>query len=420
MKIGYACLTKGVKNARFRTCRLQNATDENLREIIEHNLNSLENIIDYNIKNNIKLFRITSDLIPFGSHETNNLDWGLEFKDKFDQIGEKISKSDMRVTMHPGQYTVLNSINQDVVDKAVMDLDYHRRILECLNTSIESKIVLHIGGVYGDKVVAMDRFIENFGKMDESIKDRIVIENDDKSFNIEDVLGVSKKADIPVIFDNLHNEVLPSYNRKEPSEWIKECSHTWKKEDGMQKIHYSQQDNNKKAGGHSTTIDVSVFLQFMDAIQQDIDVMLEVKDKNLSAVKCINATTDKKDIKKLELEWARYKYLILEKDQRTYNKIRELLKDKDSYPVRELYEMIDYALSLDESKKDVVNAALHVWGYFKRDATEKEKLRFMKLIADYEEGQNTVSRFKKMLLQLSQVHNTEYLLNSYYFMDIIK
>lgn len=109
MKIGYACLVIGVKNTNFRSVTMKNASEEKLLEIIEHNLKSLNNIIDYNIENSIKLFRITSDLIPFGSSPVNTLNWWVIFSSQFKSIGEKIRSSDMRVSMHPGEYTVLNS-----------------------------------------------------------------------------------------------------------------------------------------------------------------------------------------------------------------------------------------------------------------------------------------------------------------------
>ena len=109
MKIGYACLVIGVKNTNFRSVTMKNASEEKLLEIIEHNLKSLNNIIDYNIENSIKLLRITSDLIPFGSSPVNTLNWWEIFSSQFKSIGEKIRSSDMRVSMHPGEYTVLNS-----------------------------------------------------------------------------------------------------------------------------------------------------------------------------------------------------------------------------------------------------------------------------------------------------------------------
>lgn len=115
-----------------------------------HNLAALERMIDYNRKNDIKLFRISSDLIPFGSSPINALAWP-EIRKTFDRIGAKIRKNGIRVSLHPGQYTVLNSPTEDVGERAIADLIYHDKILAALGTDTTNKIVLHVGGIYGDK-----------------------------------------------------------------------------------------------------------------------------------------------------------------------------------------------------------------------------------------------------------------------------
>lgn len=414
MRIGYACLTIGVREAGFKTCILKNANEENLLSIIEHNLDSLENIIDYNIKNNIRLFRISSDIIPFGSSPANHLKWWDIFCEKLSSIGEKINKLGMRVSMHPGQYTVLNSPNEDVVSRAIKDLEYHNRFLDSLNINKENKIILHIGGVYGDKKSAIDRFMENYRILDIKIKQRLVIENDDKCFNIEDVLYISRRLNIPVIYDNLHNEVLPSDKLKGDKYWIKEVNKTWTKGNGTQKIHYSQQDKNKRSGAHSTTIKINKFMDFIHDLDTDIDIMLEVKDKNLSAVKCINGT-ENNSITKLELEWSKYKYNILESSPQNYNSIRQLLKDKSHYPVLEFYNLIEDSLETEETIGNAINACQHVWGYFKEQASSTEKRRFEKLIVDYGKDEAKLQTIKNFLNKLAINYNVEYLLDSYYF-----
>lgn len=129
-----------------------------LLDLISHNLNSLQNIIHYNIKNNIKLFRISFDLIPFGSNDVNKLPWWDIFSVQFLKLGEKIRNNGMRVSMHPGQYTVLNSPNVEVVKRAIADLNYHAKVLDSLCVPSEHKIVLHVGGIYNEKERAIERF----------------------------------------------------------------------------------------------------------------------------------------------------------------------------------------------------------------------------------------------------------------------
>jgi len=416
MNIGYACLTVGVPDTDQKSCMLKNANKEKLLELISYNLNSLENIIDYNIKNKIKLFRISSDIIPFGSSPVNNLEWWDIFDSQFSRIGHKIKTSGMRVSMHPGQYTVLNSPKKEVVENAIEDLRYHTKILDTLGVGEDNKIVLHIGGVYNDKSQAIRRFISNYRELDDSVKQRLIIENDDKSYNISDVLEIGSIINVPVVFDNLHNQVNPFDKSKSDYYWIDKCKETWREKDGIQKIHYSQQNPLKKAGSHSSTIQINKFMSFYEGLERDdIDIMLEVKDKNLSAVKCINCTSIDKSIKDLEIEWSRYKYMVLENSPSDYVEIRKLLNEKDAYPATEFYNLIENALSKEITIGNSINAALHIWGYFKKKATDREKNSFLNNIEKYEQGQTSLKTIKNNLWKMAVKYNQSYLLDSYYF-----
>ncbi len=414
MKIGYACLTKGVRDTNFKTCTLKNANEKNLSRIIKHNLKTLENIMDYNIENEVDLFRISSDIIPFGSNQVNSLAWWKIFKDEFECIKDKIKTSKMRVSMHPGQYTVLNSKSEDVVKRAVEDLEYHTRFLDSLGVDKKNKIILHIGGVYGDKKSSVERFIKNYRLLDEKIKDRLVIENDDKSYNIEDVLEISNILDIPLVYDNLHNEVLPCKSLKDDRYYIEEAKKSWKKEDGRQKVHYSQQNPDKRPGSHSETINLEKFSNYIEDLK-DIDIMLEVKDKNLSAIKVKNLLTQQKHIKKLEVEWSKYKYNILEHSPRHYKEIRNLLKDKKDYPIIKFYSLIDAALSVDVEIGNSFSAIDHIWCYFKDISTENEKKKYNSYLRSYKKGNFSIKAIKKLLMEMAVKYNEEDLLSSYYF-----
>lgn len=416
MSIGYACLTQGVADTGFKSCIIKNASDEKLLELIEYNLDSLDRIIDYNISNNILLFRISSDIIPFGSNSVNTLKWENIFRQKLLRIGYKIQQSGMRVSMHPGQYTVLNSPDPKIAQNAAADLLYHARFLDSLDTSVSCKIILHIGGVYGDKNIASERFIENYNRLQQQIKDRLVIENDDKLYNIEDVLKISRQVSIPVVFDNLHHFINPPPGDQSEDYWISEANKTWSEIDGLQKIHYSQQAPDKRKGSHTKTIHVSEFLNFFENLpDKKIDIMLEVKDKNLSAIKCINVTAKDNDIIRLEKEWAKYKYLILEHSQQDYNIIRQMLKDKTGYPSELFYNKIDSSLEKDIEYGNAVNAASHVWGYFKDCCTDKEKKDYEKKLETYLTKKTSLKILKAHLYKMAQKYKCDYLLDSYYF-----
>jgi UV DNA damage endonuclease len=420
MHIGYACQTIGIHSTNFKTCILKNADEANLDKIITYNLDSLDKILDYNISNNIKLFRITSDLIPFGSSPANTLKWWENYKDQFEALGKKAVDNNMRLSMHPGQYTLLNSPNEDVVARSILDLEYHNRILDTMKLNKSNKLILHIGGVYGDKDEAIKRFINTWKCLDRELKDRIILENDDKLYTISDVLYIAEQVDTPVVFDNLHNKINQSIEPLDEIEWINRCKKTWKQEDGTQKIHYSDQNSLKKLGSHSDTIDGEAFQSFCHRLgREDIDIMLEVKDKNQSTIKCMNFVTTNSSITLLENEWSRYKYAVLEKSPTDYNQIRNLLKDKNSYPVEAFYRHINHAMEQEVESGKAINAAQHVWGYFTEWADDKEKVTFEKRCVSYLEGKLSLNALKKYLWKLSMKYNQEYLLHSFYFAEVM-
>lgn len=417
MSIGYACLTRGVADLSYKTCRKQNATEENLLSLIEHNLNTLEAMIDYNHQNAIRLFRMSSDIIPFGSDfSVNDLDWSKNFKEQFDRIGEKVNDYGMRVSMHPGQYTVLNSLNEDVVKRAIDDLTYHTQFIDSLNVDASHKIILHIGGVYGNKDEAIDRFISVYKKLDQSIKDRLIIENDDRLYTIEDVLSISEQTGAPVVYDNLHHFINPGESLGNDRMWIERAKETWSMNDGRAKVHYSQQQLNAREGAHSQTVRIKEFMDYYESVKDlDIDIMLEVKDKNLSAVKCVLATKDEGAMKDLEKEWSKYKYAVLERSPKSYQSIRELLKDKDSYPVVPFYERIEEALDMPLSAGVVINGIEHVWGYFKNKVSDTEKNRYVRYKEEVLSDVSNLPKLKRMLRKLAVKHDIFYLIESYYF-----
>lgn len=414
MNIGYACLTIGATNTNYRSCTLKNATNENLTSIIKENLDALNHAIDYNIKHHIKLFRITSDLIPFGSSPANSLHWWDIFSKKFDAIGDKIKKYNMRVSMHPGQYTVLNSPKEDIVNRAIMDLEYHTKVLDSLKVSKENKIILHIGGVYNDKSSAMNRFIHNYEHLSDNVKNRLVIENDDKSYTIEDVLTIGDKLSIPVIYDNLHNYLNPSDRNKTDEYYINLVKPLWKMDDGTQKIHFSMQDPIKKGGSHSKTIEVQTFLEFCkDINRDDIDIMLEVKDKNLSAIKCIQCLNKKLPFKELEEEWNKYKYVILEASPTLHDELEYRINEQSISP-HFFYKQIDKALDLTKNTDNIILAGKKVYSLLLKDLTEKEKTNIIKHLNDVSNLKNSSVNLKNYLYKLSLKYKNEDLLNNYY------
>lgn len=419
MNIGYACISVGLPYLGLHSCLQKSASEETLRALIAHNLYVLERQVDYNLHWGIGLFRISSDLIPFASSPVNTLSWWEEYAQDFARIGRKIAAHGMRVSMHPGQYTVLSSPDSGVVSRAVEDLRYHAQVLDALGTGPECKIVLHVGGVYGDKPAATERFALHFLALPSQVRRRLVIENDERCYNIANVLELAARLGIPAVYDNLHNRVYPADGAKGDTFWVREAAATWKPVDGRQKIHYAQQEPGKKPGAHAKRIRLPEFLAFARSLDgQTPDVMLEVKDKDLSAVKCLTALSPAGRMKALEAEWARYKYLVLERDPNGYRQIRFLLKDKSVYPAQAFYALIDAAMEKEPAAGTFENAALHVWGYFKTRADEAEKKRFERSIARFRTGGLSAAAVKRELWRLAARYNEQYLLESLFFAGI--
>jgi UV DNA damage endonuclease len=193
-----------------RTCRLSNATPTRLRELTIENLAALDRVVTFLEREDIHLYRISSNVIPFASHRVNKTRWWTEFASDFRHLSRRLKKLGIRVSTHPGQYTVLNSPNPAIVAAATAELEYQARLLDALGTDSSSKIVVHVGGLYGgDEAAAVATFSERARALPEAVRRRLVIENDDRLFDAEEVLEVSRAVRIPVVFDWLHHLANP-------------------------------------------------------------------------------------------------------------------------------------------------------------------------------------------------------------------
>ena len=289
IRIGYACINTKL-DAPNRTCRLKNATPEKILELAAANVEALQPILDWNAAHGIELFRITSDLIPFGSHPINTVPWWRILKSQFARLGDFIARKGLRVSMHPGQFTILNSPRREVVANSVKELEYHTAVLDALGVDSSHKIVIHLGGVYGDKAESLSRFVENCKRLNSRIRARLVIENDERCYTVDDVLGASRAIGVPVVFDVFHHIWNPALEALPVRLIIGLAAKTWRKRDGRVKIHYSNQWPGGPAGAHSKSINVGKFLRFYETIHDlDLDIMLEVKDKEQSVLKLFRA-----------------------------------------------------------------------------------------------------------------------------------
>lgn len=276
MRLGYACMNTELKTV-FRTLRVATAETEGIAKIKELTLKNMQTtleIIHWNLEHHIYFYRASSSMIPLSTHPINEWIWweDPDFLLIADQIRSFVETHKMRVSMHPGQYTVLNSPKPEVVKKSVQDLVYHDRLIALLGGN---DLIIHTGGAYGDKEQAKIRFAENYALLPESIKKRLRLENDDKTFTVRDVLEVSSMCGVPVCFDIHHHNCN---NDGKPVDFA-EILATWEGF-GIPKVHISTGKEGFTDLRHHNIVTKEDFDELLLLLgDTDADIMFEAKMK---------------------------------------------------------------------------------------------------------------------------------------------
>ncbi|KMQ49774.1 UV DNA damage endonuclease [Chitinispirillum alkaliphilum] len=283
IRIGYVGVNTILPSA-SKTFRLAGYSDERMIEVTRGNLSALREILQWNLDHDITLFRITSQLVPFGSHPVNSGLWQTALKKEFRQVGQFGTAHSMRLTMHPGQYTVLNTPNETFLTRSINDLQYHQTVLSMMGLDNSCKIILHGGGAYGDRETSLNILRLRVAQLPANIRARLVLENDERIFNAAEIWETCRQTGIPGVLDVFHHEILPSLEQVSIRELIIRFGDTWHGQ--RQKIHYSDQAPGKNKGAHSESVDVTQFGRLYKEIYDlDLDIMIEAKDKQTSVLK---------------------------------------------------------------------------------------------------------------------------------------
>jgi UV DNA damage endonuclease len=195
--------------------------------------------------------------------------------------------------MHPDQFVILNSKSEDIIKNSIRELQYHCKLLDSMRLPNNAKIQIHVGGVYGDKKKAKKDFANNFNKLiEKNLQRRLVIENDDRSYNLKDCLDINSETGIPIVLDTFHHDCLN--NGETFQQAITSFVKSWNyPTDGNPIIDYSSQSIGERKGKHAKTLDINHFIymykEFKNIIIKnkknlDLDIMLEIKDKEKSAL----------------------------------------------------------------------------------------------------------------------------------------
>lgn len=264
-----------------------------LKEVTRSNIYDLEKILNYNIENQIHFYRITSNLIPLGTHPDVTFDYRKYFKKDFEYIGNIIRKNNLRIDSHPDQFNVINSIKENVVENTIKSLKFQSQIFEDINYK-QGKMVIHIGSSQGGKEESIERFINNLKYFPNEVVSRLILENDDKIFTAQDVLNICKETKLPMVLD-IHHHICKN-NGEEIKYILKDIFNTWNNEILPPKIHFSSPREFEKDRKHADFINAKDFLDFIylakDEVDRDFDVMIEAKKKDLALKKLVNDIKD--------------------------------------------------------------------------------------------------------------------------------
>ena len=299
IRLGYVAISKklGKKVTSSSTVTFSNYNKivlpskklEKLQTVAASNLHDLEKIIKYNIENNIHFYRITSALIPLVTHPEVGY-WGhREFlKKDFEYVGKLINNSKIRVDTHPDEFNVINSVNPAVVESTKTILNIHVDWFEEMHYD-KGKMVLHVGGATGGKEAGMERFIHNFSTYPERVKNKVILENDDKTYTEAETLKLCKALNIPMVLDVHHHNC--NNNGENINDIWAEIVNTWNNQPLPPKIHFSSPREGKFDRKHADYINSEEFMKFINSakeLHRDFDVMLECKEKDIALFKLVD------------------------------------------------------------------------------------------------------------------------------------
>ena len=298
-----------------RTCRMETIIEMNKNgsgfkyamSLFEKNLDDLFTMIKWNEEHGIRVLRMSSDMAPhitnhrlFSSSKTASnpykLAWSMKpFRKKMREIGKWAMSHGHRLTFHPGQFVVIGSPNAKTVINSIRDLHWHATVMDMMGLDMNCVINIHGGGIYGDKEAAISRWVDVFDRMPAYIKRRLVIENDEKSYSIEDVLEISRRVKwakgLPVTFDifhyycynatllRRHDGVSLLEKQRSIEELLPEVARTWGSR--RMKMHISEQARGNVLGAHAKyvrTIPKEV-LVFSQKVPFDLYIEAKAQEK---------------------------------------------------------------------------------------------------------------------------------------------
>ena len=296
MEVGYCCICLGINEGRLKKDSIsvnrgmiKKTFDSKglsyVSELVLLNLSDALKILDYNIENGIKVYRMSSEMFPWLTHysfsDLPNFD---KIQELLIQIGNKIKSNNIRTSFHPGPFNILGSENPNVVAKTIKELDKHSELLDLmqLDQSTYYPVNIHIGTTKPTRELAAQRFCDNFHLLSESSKKRLTVENDDSpnQYSVKLLYDlVYKQIGIPIVFDQHH------YNYGDKDQTMKEALElalsTWKTK---ALTHMSSPKTIEDPKG-LVTAHADYIYERIETFGLDFDCEIEAKAKDLAVIK---------------------------------------------------------------------------------------------------------------------------------------
>lgn len=250
------------------------------------NAKDISKMLRWNDRYNIKFFRLSSEMFPFASHDVYGYKLAPFASEALAEAGKVAAELGHRLTTHPGQFTQLGSPRPEVITAALRDLEYHCELLDLLKLppqqDRDAVMILHMGGVFGDKDATIARFKENYVKLPQGIKNRLVLENDDVCYTVHDLLPVCEELNIPLVLDYHHHNILfdPEQLREGTLDIMSlydRIKATWVRKGITQKMHYSEPCPGAVTARQRRKHSPRVYS--LPPCATDMDLMIEAKDK---------------------------------------------------------------------------------------------------------------------------------------------
>lgn len=291
--IGYACINLSLQAAKITTNRgmiRRTFTERGIAyasELALKNVQDLLTIVDWNLQQDIRLFRVSSDLFPWASeYQLADLPDFSDIRATLEVIGSR----PIRLTTHPGPFNQLAGQGK-VLDNTIKDLEYQSELFDLmgLKPSHWNKINIHVGGAYGDKVATKARFSQNFSRLSANLRARLTVENDDRVslYTVADLMSIHEQTGIPIVFDYFHHSLNPGLQTEEEAFLMAYA--TW---DVRPVFHFSDsrqvhEDPNARREAHADWLYSRV-----NTYGKAVDIVFECKKKEQALLRQRNAVSE--------------------------------------------------------------------------------------------------------------------------------